>query len=113
MPFHNVTTKSSYGILVCFETATLSVLTATRHRADFVYMAPPFIAYYGGLHNNDEGLSLLREAYDQCRLYRQYLSDDNGLWQHIVLGDGAGPDYNHWGTGEILQSSNLCVVGLC
>ena len=63
-------------------------------------MAPPFIAYYGALQGGDEGLSLLREAYDQCKLYRQYLSDDSGLWKHIVLGNGTGPDYNHWGTGQ-------------
>ena len=68
-------------------------------RADFGYMAPPFIAYYGGIEGGDGGLSLLREAYAQCKIYRQYLSDDSGLWKHIVLGDSS--DLNHWGTGEL------------
>lgn len=60
-------------------------------------MAPPFIAYYGALQGGSNGLDLLREAYNQCKLYRQYLSDESGLWKHIVLGNWQ--DNNHWGTG--------------
>ncbi|KAH9906085.1 Six-hairpin glycosidase [Epithele typhae] len=67
--------------------------------ADFVYMAPPFIAYYGGMQGGDEGLSLLKEAYTQCALYREHLNNDgSGLWKHIVW--GSGTDLNHWGTGN-------------
>ncbi len=67
-------------------------------RADFVYMAPPFIAYYGALQGDKDGTALLQQAYDQCRLYREYLLDTaSGLWEHIVLGDGQ--DASHWGTG--------------
>ncbi|OBZ76113.1 Unsaturated rhamnogalacturonyl hydrolase YesR [Grifola frondosa] len=66
--------------------------------ADFVYMAPPFIAYYGALQGGDYGSNLLQVAYDQCRLYRQYLRDDGGLWRHITL--GTGQDSSHWGTGN-------------
>lgn len=61
-------------------------------------MAPPFIAYYGALEGGSSGAELLQAAYDQCRLYRQYLQDDEGLWRHIVL--GTGEDDRHWGTGE-------------
>ena len=61
-------------------------------------MAPPFIAYYGAIAGGEYGASLFAEAYNQCRLYRQYLSDGSGLWQHIVLGNWQ--DTNHWGTGE-------------
>lgn len=66
-------------------------------RADFVYMAPPFIAYYGALQGGNDGTDLLRLAHSQCKLYRQYLTDGSGLWRHIVLGDWQ--DNNHWGTG--------------
>ena len=59
-------------------------------------MVPPFLAYYGVLTQNQ---TLVQEAYDQCRLYRNYLRDDSGLWKHIVLGDIASQDFRHWGTG--------------
>lgn len=61
-------------------------------------MAPPFIAYYGALQGGSDGADLLQLAYTQCKLYRQYLSDESGLWKHIVLGNSE--DNNHWGTGE-------------
>ncbi|KAI0776859.1 Six-hairpin glycosidase-like protein [Trametes elegans] len=65
--------------------------------SDFVYMVPPFLAYYGVLTDND---TLIQEAYDQCRLYRQYLVDEDagGLWKHIVLGNYN--DNGHWSTGN-------------
>ena len=46
----------------------------STYRSDFVYMVPPFLAYYGVLTQN---ATLLQLAYDQCRLYRQYLVDDD------------------------------------
>ena len=60
-------------------------------------MVPPFLAYYGVLSNNQ---TLLQAAYDQCRLYRQYLVDDDagGMWKHILLGNFN--DTGHWTTGE-------------
>ncbi|KAL1942282.1 hypothetical protein VTO73DRAFT_6346 [Trametes versicolor] len=65
--------------------------------SDFVYMVPPFLAYYGVLTQNQ---SLVQQAYDQCRLYRQYLVDDDagGMWKHIVMGDNT--DSGHWSTGN-------------
>jgi rhamnogalacturonyl hydrolase YesR len=67
--------------------------------ADFVYMAPPFIAYYGALKWGHEGESLLQIAYEQVKLYRDVLFDqDVGLWRHIALGQGEDP--THWGTGN-------------
>ena len=67
-------------------------------------MAPPFFAYYGVLTSNT---SLLTLAYDQCKLYRQYLLDESagGLWRHIVLGNGTDP--GHWSTGAWSVSSGL------
>lgn len=66
--------------------------------SDFVYMAPPFIAYYGVLSENE---TLVQEAYNQIKLYRQYLMDSNagGLWKHIVMGS-SGTDPGHWSTGD-------------
>jgi rhamnogalacturonyl hydrolase YesR len=67
--------------------------------SDYVYMAPPFIAYYGALKCGHEGKSLLQTAYEQVKLYREVLFDrDVGLWRHIALGEGTDP--THWGTGN-------------
>lgn len=67
------------------------------HRSDFVYMVPPFLAYYGVLTQNS---TLLWEAYQQINLYRNYLRDTsaNNLWKHILLGK-SGNDEGHWSTG--------------
>ena len=61
-------------------------------------MVPPFLAYYGITTGNQ---SMLQEAYNQVKLYRNYLRDDSagGLWQHIVLGAN-GTDQGHWSTGR-------------
>ena len=67
--------------------------------SDFIYMAPPFIAYYGALQGGTVGQGLLQIAYDQVRLYREVLFDaDVGLWRHIALGNGTDP--THWATGN-------------
>jgi len=68
--------------------------------ADFVYMAPPFIAYFGVLQDDDNGgPALLQIAYDQIRLYRDALFDaDVTLWRHVTLGSWEDP--GHWATGN-------------
>lgn len=64
---------------------------------DFVYMVPPFLAYYGALTSNR---TLLAQAYDQVRLYREYLRDEKtGMWRHVMLGS-SGNDENFWTTGN-------------
>ncbi|KAF8212225.1 Six-hairpin glycosidase-like protein [Mycena galopus ATCC 62051] len=70
--------------------------------SDSVFMVPPFLAYYGVLTGNT---TLLNEAYNQIKLYRNYLRDTSAknLWKHIVLGTNAadGPnDLGHWSTGN-------------
>ncbi|KAF7304894.1 hypothetical protein MKEN_01203700 [Mycena kentingensis (nom. inval.)] len=70
--------------------------------SDNVYMVPPFLALYG-VHTSNK--SLMGEAYNQVKLYRQYLRDDDadGLWKHIVLStnaDDGGVDEGHWSTGN-------------
>ena len=77
-------------------------------RADFVYMVPPFIAYYGALQGGQNGQALMQIAYDQCRLYRDALSDDSGLWKHVVL--GTWHDSTHWGTGMNTKHYRVFIV---
>ncbi|PPR04273.1 hypothetical protein CVT26_004063 [Gymnopilus dilepis] len=68
--------------------------------ADFMYMAPPFLAYYAV---NQGNTTLLQETVEQCTLYRQVLKANrtdamNGLWMHII-----GPqnqDTGFWSTGN-------------
>lgn len=62
-------------------------------------MAPPFIAYFGAYDQGNATTYLLQTAYDQCRLYRQYLQDNTTkLWRHIEL--GSYQDNNLWATGN-------------
>lgn len=74
-----------------------TIIVYLHARADFVYMAPPFIAYYGALQGNADGRALMQIAYDQCKLYRDALRDESGLWKHVVL--GTWQDNEHWATG--------------
>ncbi|KAI0069973.1 Six-hairpin glycosidase [Panus rudis PR-1116 ss-1] len=77
--------------------------------ADFVYMAPPFIAYFGALSDGDDAKNILRIAYDQCRLYRDNLRvPEAGLWKHIVLGDWQ--DNTLWGTGNAWAAAGMLRV---
>lgn len=83
-------------------TAPRSDQGAISHRSDqvqlwsdFIYMTPPFIAYYGAVTLNQ---TLLTIAYQQISLYRDQLRDSSGLWRHIAL--GTGTDDGHWATGN-------------
>jgi rhamnogalacturonyl hydrolase YesR len=50
-----------------------------------MYMAPPFLAYYGAATSN---ATLLEIAYNQAKQYRTILQGGKiKVWQHIV--DGA------------------------
>ncbi|KAG6852328.1 hypothetical protein C0991_000827 [Blastosporella zonata] len=72
--------------------------------SDFVYMVPPFLAYYGMVTENR---TLLLEAYNQIALYRSYLRDTsaNGLWKHVLLGT-SGNDEGHWSTVGSTEDSD-------
>ncbi|KAJ7218593.1 hypothetical protein GGX14DRAFT_595365, partial [Mycena pura] len=77
--------------------------------ADFMFMAPPFIAYYAADSHN---ASLLETAYRQCGLQREVLlflsnsstpsrpdtSASSGRWSHIVGPQSADPGL--WSTGN-------------
>ncbi|KIX04659.1 uncharacterized protein Z518_05529 [Rhinocladiella mackenziei CBS 650.93] len=57
---------------------------------DFVFMVPPFLAYYGVI---DQNMKFLEEVVRQCQLYSEILGTNisledgqlcQGLWRHIV-----------------------------
>ncbi|TFK35178.1 Six-hairpin glycosidase-like protein [Crucibulum laeve] len=65
--------------------------------SDFVYMVPPFLAYYGVVSQNR---TLLEDAYTQIKLYRNYLRDSKAnMWKHVLLGT-SGNDEGFWSTGN-------------
>ncbi|KAG9041159.1 hypothetical protein FS837_012652, partial [Tulasnella sp. UAMH 9824] len=79
--------------------------------SDFIYMAPPFMAYYAALSQPNIDRDLLYESYNQIKLYRNYLFDDDpGLWKHIVMGNFQ--DNGHWSTGNGWVSAGIMRV-LC
>ncbi|CUA74419.1 hypothetical protein RSOLAG22IIIB_11218 [Rhizoctonia solani] len=64
--------------------------------SDYIYMVPPFLAYYGASTSNR---TLVGEAYNQIKLYRDVLLDKpTGLWQHIR--QGSFEDRGLWSTGS-------------
>ncbi|KAI9614249.1 hypothetical protein H4Q26_009392 [Puccinia striiformis f. sp. tritici PST-130] len=57
-----------------------------QYWSDFLYMAPPFLAYYGAATSN---ATLLEIAYNQAKQYRTILQDGKiKVWEHIVQGNG-------------------------
>ncbi|KAF5346566.1 hypothetical protein D9758_013457 [Tetrapyrgos nigripes] len=91
--------------------------------ADFLYMAPPFLAYYAIITSNT---TLLQENVSQCSLYRDVLvtspsnpsinpnltsskkSNIEGIWHHIV-----GPqstDLSLWSTGNAWATGGIICV---
>lgn len=76
-----------------------------RNRADFIYMAPPFLAYYA-VYKNDE--ALLRETIRQIGLYREVLKKSSGLWTHIVGPNS--PDPGSWSTGNAWAAAGITRV---
>ena len=69
-------------------------------------MGPPFIAYFGAIEQGNSQTSLLQSAYDQCRLYRQYLQDSaTKLWKHILL--GSFQDTKFWATGNAWAAAGM------
>jgi rhamnogalacturonyl hydrolase YesR len=53
--------------------------------ADFIYMVPPFLAYYGVFKDDIE---YLKDAVRQCELYHEVLVTESGCWKHIVNPEG-------------------------
>ncbi|KAE9408880.1 hypothetical protein BT96DRAFT_848938, partial [Gymnopus androsaceus JB14] len=80
--------------------------------ADFMYMAPPFLAYYAVETSNAQ---LLQQTVEQCGLYRQVLQANlssstlyKGIWEHII-----GPvnlDTGVWSTGNAWAAAGMTRV---
>ncbi|KAF7187012.1 hypothetical protein HII31_11621 [Pseudocercospora fuligena] len=80
--------------------------------ADFIYMAPPFFAYYATSINSTD---VIRQAVAQCLLYRQVLQPNAssgavsaGAWRHII-----GPknqDLGLWSTGNAWAAMGMARV---
>jgi len=73
--------------------------------ADFMYMAPPFLAYYAVAMAD---VDLLKQAAQQCLLYHDVLSTSLGPWHHIV-----GPvsqDLGLWSTGNGWAAAGMARV---
>ncbi|OAV90478.1 hypothetical protein PTTG_08754 [Puccinia triticina 1-1 BBBD Race 1] len=67
-----------------------------QYWSDYVYMAPPFLAYYGAATSN---ATILEIAYNQAKQYRTILQDGKiKVWEHIV--DGSFEDRKFWSTGN-------------
>ncbi|KAH8810677.1 Six-hairpin glycosidase-like protein [Xylogone sp. PMI_703] len=65
--------------------------------ADFIYMGPPFLAYYAASSNDP---ALLEDVVSQCGLYRDVLQKTDGLiWDHIAANDSS-KDYAPWSTSN-------------
>jgi len=64
--------------------------------SDYMYMAPPFLAYYGAASGN---ATLLEIAYNQAKQYRAILQGGKiKVWRHIL--DGSFQDDGFWSTGN-------------
>ncbi|KAH9176368.1 glycoside hydrolase family 105 protein [Lactarius sanguifluus] len=96
------------AVLKTHDGAISHVASQVQLWSDSVYMVPPFLAYYGITTGNQ---SMLQEAYNQVKLYRNYLRDNSagGLWQHIVLGTN-GTDSGHWSTGNAWAAAGMLRV---
>lgn len=82
--------------------------------SDGAYMLPPFLAQYGLMTNNR---SLVNEAYDQLRLYRNLLMFRDGpgkdLWGHIRSIEKRAPkwiDRRAWLTGNGWATAGMLKV---
>ncbi|GAA6035495.1 hypothetical protein JCM8097_000280 [Rhodosporidiobolus ruineniae] len=72
---------------------------------DFIYMVPPFLAYYGIAYHNE---TVLDESFKQIELYRNRLQDNStGLWMHIsegwVTDSGLWTRGNGWAAAGMLR----------
>jgi rhamnogalacturonyl hydrolase YesR len=79
--------------------------------ADFIYMVPPFFAYYGVFTGDS---SLVREAVRQCELYRELLGTEKGVWKHIINAERTDPnlktDPGLWSTSNAWAAAGMARV---
>ena len=98
--FHIAFLRYSYGKFLKKPYTILSFTFFNMSRSDFIYMVPPFLAYYGVVTRNR---TLLAESYNQIQLYRNYLFDPTAsLWKHVLLGVSQNDD-GFWSTGTVFN----------
>lgn len=73
--------------------------------ADFVYMAPPLLAYWAVQAGN---ASVLATALEQVSLYGEALGVPTGSWRHIAGPQSADPGL--WSTGNAWAAAGLARV---
>ncbi|RFU23939.1 hypothetical protein B7463_g12397, partial [Scytalidium lignicola] len=75
--------------------------------ADFIYMTPPFLAYYA-MSTRDP--ALLEDVVIQCGLYREVLQKrDVFLWDNIVANDSSA-DFAPWSTNNGWATAGMARV---
>jgi len=75
--------------------------------ADFIYMVPPFLAYYAVASSN---LALLKESAVQAKLYRDGLEvTPEGVWLHI-RGTHGTIDLAPWSSGNGWAAAGMARV---
>jgi len=85
---------------------SLSKTWTQSYRADWMYMVPPFLAYYAVDKGNQQ---LLQDTITQISLYREILqSNDTGIWMHII--DPESQDEGHWATGNAWAAAGMTRV---
>jgi rhamnogalacturonyl hydrolase YesR len=78
--------------------------------ADFIYMVPPALAYYGIF---TEDLDMVKESVQQCELYCEVLGTKKGFWRHIANAQGAGSvksDDGAWCTSNAWAAAGMARV---
>jgi rhamnogalacturonyl hydrolase YesR len=80
------------------------------NRADFMYMVPPFLAFYAADQSNE---TLLLESVHQCGYYREVLQSNTtasykGAWEHIIGPDSQ--DLGIWSTGNAWAAGGMTRV---
>ena len=81
--------------------------------ADFIYMVPPFLAYFGIYYDRFE---YVKDAVTQCELYCKILKTESGCLKHIANaagtedGDGVKKDEGLWSTGNGWAAAGMARV---
>jgi hypothetical protein len=101
-------------LLSCHDASTYSPLHLhtpfPQWRADFVYMVPPFLAYYGVIAGDEK---YVHEASRQCELYSEFLETEHGCWRHIVNAEEGvrrKKDEELWSTGNGWAAAGMARV---
>jgi hypothetical protein len=87
---------------------------------DFVYMGMSLLAYHGAAYGDElaaaepikdalkEPEGIVREAYNQVKIYREHLRDEDGLWRYKAADMGFGlQDRRHSAIGNAWAAAGI------